>query len=102
MHYTSWYQNIGTHWNAISVKQWQYNIYWQFKCLYIIQKKKKKKRKFIGNWNIIANVSIIQAYDSIIREELCIGFIDFLLDKESSIVVTRLFSSCEFEEHENK
>ena len=66
------------------------------------KKKKKKKRKFIGNWNIIANVSIIQAYDSIIREELCIGFIDFLLDKESSIVVTRLFSSCEFEEHENK
>ena len=35
--------------------------------------------KVIGNKNIITKIFRIQAYDSVICEYLCIGFIDFML-----------------------
>ena len=37
----------------------------------------KKKKKFIGNKNIITNIYRIQTYNSIMCGYLCIGFIDF-------------------------
>ena len=39
----------------------------------------KEIKKFIGDKNIITNIYSIQAYDSIICEYFCIGFIDFML-----------------------
>ena len=39
----------------------------------------KEIRKFIGNKNIITNIYRTQAYDSIMRRYICIGFIDFVL-----------------------
>ena len=36
-------------------------------------------KKFIGNKNILVNVYRIQAYDSIMCEYFCIGFIGFIL-----------------------
>ena len=36
-------------------------------------------RKFIGNKNVVTNIYRIQAYDLIICEYFCIGFIDFML-----------------------
>ena len=34
-------------------------------------------KEFIGNRNITTNIFRIRAYDSIMREYFCIGFIDF-------------------------
>ena len=37
-------------------------------------------KKIIGNKNIIANIHRIQAYDSIMCGNFCIGYIDFMLN----------------------
>ena len=39
--------------------------------------------KFIGNKNIKTNIYRMQAYDSVMREYFCIGFIDFMLKSKS-------------------
>ena len=39
----------------------------------------KEIKKFIGNKNIVTNISRIQAYDSIMCGYFCIEFIDFML-----------------------
>ena len=42
-----------------------------------------KKTKIIGNMNIIKNVYRMSAYNSIMCERFCIGFIDFLSKAKS-------------------
>ena len=49
-------------------------------------------RKFLGNKNIITNFYRIQAYNSIICEYLCIGFIDFMPYNKRLSDFTNLFS----------
>ena len=39
----------------------------------------KEIKKFIGNKNIVTNIYIVQAHDSIMWGFFCIGFIDLLL-----------------------
>ena len=39
----------------------------------------KEIKKLRGNKNIITNIYSMQAYDSIMCEYFCIGFIDFIL-----------------------
>ena len=56
----------------------------------------KEIKKFTGNKDIITNVYRIQAYDPIMCEYFCIGFIDFML-KQSLIVYSNLFSLNEYE-----
>ena len=46
----------------------------------------KKLKKFIGN--IITNIFRIQAYDSIMYEYFCIGFIEFMLKGKSLLDYT--------------
>ena len=57
----------------------------------------KKFKKVIGNKNIIKNIYMIQAYDSIMCGYFCIGFIDFMLNGKSLLDYTNLFYP-----HENK
>ena len=44
---------------------------------------KEMIKKFIGNKNIITYIYRIQAYDSIMCQYFCIGFIDFMLKGKS-------------------
>ena len=44
---------------------------------------KEMIKKFIGNKNIITYIYRIQAYDSIMSQYFCIGFIDFMLKDKS-------------------
>ena len=53
---------------------WKFNILWELKIF------RKKFKKIIGNKNIIANIHRIQAYDSIMCGNFCIGYIDFMLN----------------------
>ena len=52
----------------------------------------KEIKKFIGNKNILTNVSRIQAYDSIICRYFCFRFIDFMLKGQSLLDYRNLFS----------
>ena len=56
-------------------------------------------RKFIGNKNIKANIYRIQAFDSIMYQYFCIGFIDFMLKVKSLLESTNLFSSSEYKKN---
>ena len=60
----------------------------------------KEIRKFIGNKNIITNIYIIQAYDSIISVCFCTGFIDFMLKGKNSLLeYANLFSPNDYEKN---
>ena len=56
----------------------------------------KEIKKFIGNKNTKTNIFRIQAYDSIMCGYFCIGFIDFMLAKETLTEFTNLFSPNNF------
>ena len=51
----------------------------------------KEIKKLIGNRNIITNIYIIQAYNSIMCGYFCIGFIDFMLKIKSLLDYANLF-----------
>ena len=57
----------------------------------------KEIKRFIGNKNIITNIYRIQAYDSILCEYFCIGFIDFLLKGKSLLDYRNLCSPNKYE-----
>ena len=48
-------------------------------------------KKIIANQNIIASISRLQAFDSVIREYFYNGFINFILDKKSLTDFTMRF-----------
>ena len=50
----------------------------------------------LHNKNIITNIFRIQAYDSIMCEYVCIGFIDFMLAGKTLTEYTNLFSANNF------
>ena len=56
-----------------------------------------KLKKFIGNRNITINIFRVQAYDSIMCGNFCIGLIDFMLKGKSLLVYANLFSRIEYE-----
>ena len=60
----------------------------------------KEIKKFIQNKNIITNIYRIQAYDSIICEYLCIGFIDFMLKGKRLLENTNSFSPIDYEKND--
>ena len=50
--------------------------------------------------NVIINVYIIQAYDSIMCGYFCIGFIDFMVKGKSLLDYTNSFSSNDYENND--
>ena len=59
----------------------------------------KKSKKIIRNKNIITNIFGIQAYDSIMCEYFCIGFIYFMLKGKILLDYTNLFSPNDYEKN---
>ena len=51
----------------------------------------KEIKALIGNKNIKTNIFGIQAYDSIMYEYFCIGFIDFMIAGKTLTDFTNLF-----------
>ena len=86
------YSDIGTHWVALYVKNNDITYFDSFRVEHI----PKEIIKFIGRKNVIANISRIQAYDSIMRGYFCIGFINFMLKGRSLTEYTNLFSPNNF------
>ena len=82
------YRDIGTHWMALYVNNKTATYFDSFGVEHI----PKEIIKFIGNKKIITNIYRIQAYDSIISNYFCIGFINFMFNGNSLTDYTSLFS----------
>ena len=84
------YRDIGTHWVALYVNNKTATYFDSFGVEHI----PKEIMKFIGsnNKNIITNIYRIQAYDSIMCDCFCIGFINFMFNGNSLTDYTGLFS----------
>ena len=60
----------------------------------------KEIRTFIGNKNIKTNIFRIQAFDSIMWEHFCIGFIDFMVAENTLTESKNLFSPSNFKRND--
>ena len=56
----------------------------------------KEIENFIDKSTIVTNIFKIQAFDSVMCEYFCIGFINFILEGKSLTEFTNLFSSNNF------
>ena len=88
------YESIGTHWIALYVNAENVKYFDSFWVEYI------KKNKLIGNENVMTNNCRVQAYDSIMCQYVCIGFIDFILKGKSLLEYTTFFSSNDYEKND--
>ena len=82
------YSDIGTHWVALQI--WNNNVTY-FDC-FRLEHISKEIKTFIGNKNIKTNIFRIQACDSIMCGYFCIGFIDFMLKRNTLAQFTNLSS----------
>ena len=86
------YENTGTHWIALFVKTNEGIYFDSFGIDHI----PKEINKFTGNKNIISNIFILQAYDSIMCGYYCIEFINYMLKGKTLLDYTNLFSPNDF------
>ena len=94
---TDEFKSMGTNWIALYVNT--ENVAY-FGNLGVEHIPKKKNRKFIGNKNSNTNIYKIQAYDSLMCEYFCIGFIDFVVKGKSLLEYTNLFSPAEYKKND--
>ena len=86
------YSDIGTHWIALYALNNDVTYFDSFGVEHI----SKEIKAFIGIKSITTNIFRIQAYDSIMCEYLCFGFIDFMLTRKTLSEFTNLFSPNNF------
>ena len=86
------YHDIGTHWVGFYVNNKTVTYFDSFGVEHI----SKEIMKVIDNKNIITNIFRIQAYDSIMCDYFCIGFINFMFDGNTLTDFTNLFSPNDF------
>ena len=70
------YSDIGTHWVPLYVQNDNVTYFNSFGVEHI----PNEIRAFIGRSLSVINICRVQAYDSIMCEYFCIGFIDFMLE----------------------
>ena len=86
------YSDIGTHWVALYTNNKTVTHFDSFGVEHI----PKEVKKININKNIIANIFRIQAYDSVMCEYFCIGFINYML-----MVKHKLFSPNNFKKNDS-
>ena len=86
------YSDIGTHWVALHVRNNDVTYFDSFGVEHI----PKEIKTFIKNKNLKTNIFRIQACDSIMWGNFCIGFIDFMLAGKTLTDFTNIFSSYKF------
>ena len=82
------YSDIGIHWIALYALNNSVTYFDSFDVEHI----PKEIKIFIDNSIVVTNIFRIQAYDSVMFEYFCIGFIDFILAGKTSTDFTNLFS----------
>ena len=89
------YDNTGTHWVSLFVKQ-KYTVYFDsFGVEYI----PNEINKFIRSKEIKSNIFKIQADDSIMCGYFCIEFINYMLKGKKLLDYTNLFSPNDFKKN---
>ena len=83
------YSDIGTYWVALYVHN---NDVTYFDCFGVEHIPKEIKTFIDRSLSVTTNIFRIEAYNSIIRGYLCIGFIDFMLAGKTLTELTNLFS----------
>ena len=90
------YKSIGIHWIALFVKNNNVTYFDNFGVEHI----PKEIKEFMRNKNIITSIYRIQAYNLIMWEYICIGFINFLLQGKSFLDYRNWFSPNEYEKND--
>ena len=91
------YADVGTHWIALLCSISEIVYFDSFGVKHVPEEIKE----FIGNKNIIANIFQVQANNSVMCGNFCIGFIDFMLAGKKLTVFTSMFSTYDFEKNDN-
>ena len=95
------YHDIGTHRVALYVNNKTATYFDSFGVEHIPNQIKKFIKGTVDNKNIIANIFRIQAYDSVMCDYFCIGFINFMIKGNSLTDFTNLFSPNDFKKNDN-
>ena len=95
------YHDIGTHRVALYVNNKTATYFDSFGVEHIPNQIKKFIKGTVDNKNIIANIFRIQAYDSVMCDYFCIGFINFMIKGNSLTDFTNLFSPNDFKKNGN-
>ena len=91
------YSDIGTHWVALYMQNNNNNVIYfnSFGVEHIPKEMKtfinRPSASALHNSNIMTNIFRIEAYDSIMCGNFCIGFIDFILAGKTLTEYTNLF-----------
>ena len=91
------YHDIGTHWVALYVNNKIVTYFDSFGVEHI----PKEIMKFIARKKIITNIYRIQAYDSIMCGDFCIGFINFMFNGKNLTDYPNLFSPNDFNKNDD-
>ena len=91
------YSDIGTHWIAL----YALNINVTYFDSFGVEHIPKEIKKFIKRSKFVTNIFRMQAYDSVMCEYFCIGFINFVLEGKSLRDFTNLFSPNDFKKNDN-
>ena len=91
------YSDNGTHWIALYVQNNGVTYFDHFWVEHI----PKEIKTFVGNKKVKTNIFRIQAYNLIMCEYFCIGFIDFILARKTLTDLTNLFSPNSFKENDD-
>ena len=90
------YENTGTHWVSLFVKQ-KYTVYFDS---FGVEHIPKEINTFININNIKSNIFRIQAYDSIMCGYFCIQFINYMLKGKILLDYTNLFWPNDFKKND--
>ena len=90
------YADVGTHWVALFCKRSEIVYFDSFGIEYVPEEVKG----FIENKNIKAKNFRVEANNSIVCGDFCIGFIDFMLAGKKLTDFTNMFSAYGFEKND--
>ena len=82
----------GTHWIALFCNRSEIVYLDSF----VVEHVSEEIKKFVGNKNIIANIFLVQANNSVMFGYFCIGFIDFILAGKKLTDFANMFSPYDF------
>ena len=91
------YSDIGTHWVALWVDNSNVTYFDSFWVEHI----PKGIKTFVNRKNMKTNIFRIQAYNSIMCEYFCIGFIDFIFAGKTLTEYTNLFPQNNFKKNDD-
>ena len=91
------YADVGTHWIALFCNRNEIVYFDSFGVEHVPEEIKE----FVGNKNIIANIFQVQANNSVMCGNFCIGFIDFMLAGKNLTDFTSLFSPNDFQKNDS-